>query len=221
MQAIGLQGAKEQYKNSVMSFRKTISRTLSVLMLMCLASGQMQAQNSVEATATTVTVGQVWTLTVSLTNTTQYATFQADIALPEGVTLKDGSLTPSSRLTNHTVTATTLADGTVRVVAYNATNTTLTGTSGELFTLTLTASPELVDGNAKATFRNLRFTDASQQEVVLDGFYVPLETSIPTAIETVSLKPSATNVVYDLNGRRVYQPVRGNIYIVGGKKVRF
>ncbi len=181
-----------------------------------------QAQNTLSAEAVAVTPGQEWTITVSLANASEFVTFQADLAVPDGVGLKESSLVPTSRLSDHTVTASTRSDGTIRVVAYNANNTSILGSDGALFTLTLTASTALTDTEAQVVFRNLRFTDASLQESLLTAFIAPLAVVTPTAIANVTLQPApSATVYYDLQGRRVNKPQRGCLYIVGGRKVVF
>lgn len=198
--------------------KPTSSIFFAVLLALAPATAAL-AQNAVSAEATTVTMGKEWAITVSLNNAVEYTTFQADIAVPEGVTLKENSLVPSDRLSGHTVSTATLADGTIRVVAYNDGNASLFGSSGTLFSLTLAAASEITEAGARATFRNLRFTDVARQETVLDGFYVPLETNTPTGIRSATLNVANGQPVFDLQGRRVLSPRSGGVYIIGGRKV--
>lgn len=201
-----------------------IYRILLAASLILLPVVGLRAQNIVSAEAVAVTEGQEWKLSVLLKNSSDYAAFQVDIVVPEGVTLKDGSLKPSNRLVCHTAEASTLPDGTIRVVAYNGTNEGmfLYLDPEELFTITLVASPELTDPGARAVLRNLRFTDTDLKEDVLTALTVPLAVNTPTGIQTLDVQPMITaGKVYDLNGRRVAVPQRGHIYIVNGKKVLF
>lgn len=198
-----------------------IAGVLLSLMFAVLATGQSLAQNTLNVVSDAVTEGKEWNLTFSLTNATQYVSFQTDLAVPAGVTLKEGSFSATDRLNGHTVTTTTLSDGTIRVIAYNATNTTLLGSSGTIFTLTLVANTELTGQDAKAILRNARFTDAAQQETLLEGMFIPLQTPPATAIETVRATKQQGSAVYDLQGRRVSNPRRGAIYIIGGRKTIF
>ena len=198
--------------------KPTSSIFFAVLLALAPATAAL-AQNAVSAEATTVTVGKEWAVTVSLNNAVEYTAFQADIAVPEGVTLKENSLVPSDRLSGHTVSTATLADGTIRVVAYNDGNANLFGSSGTLFSLTLAAASEITEAGARATFRNLRFTDVARQETVLDGFYVPLETNPPTGIRSATLNVANGQPVFDLQGRVVPHPTRG-IYVMNGRKVK-
>lgn len=200
-----------------------IIRTLSAALLLLLPTAVLRAQNTVTAEATTVTEGQEWTLDVSLTNSTEYVTFQADIAVPEGVTLKAGSFTPAARLNDHTVTATTLSNGVIRIIAHNNFNTTFLGHSGTLFTLTLTAASTLTASDAKIVFRNMRFTDTDLQEELLTAFIVELPmpddlTGIVAPGRAAASTVSTTRI-YDLQGRTIATPKRAGIYIINGKKV--
>jgi hypothetical protein len=47
------------------------------------------------------------------------------------------------------------------------------------------------------------------------------EDSEATAIEEVGAADAEENVIFDLMGRRVAAPAKGQIYIVNGKKVLF
>lgn len=196
-----------------------ITRIISIIGLALSPLATLSAQNTVTAEVTSYTEGKEWTLAVSLENIAPYTAFQVDIAVPEGVTFSDGTLHVSDRLGSHSSTATTLADGTIRVIAYNATNDILQGNSGELFTITLQADPILTDPDAKAVLRNLRFTDANQIEDLLDALTVELKTPIATAIQSARLNHTAGQPVYDLQGRRTFSPRHGQVYIIGGRKV--
>lgn len=105
------------------------------------------------------------TLKVSLTNTTTFVAFQMDIDLPEGVTteapVKDVRLSENDFVLAYNTINTT--DNVVRVLAYNLSNSSISGESGEaLFTMALSDK-----GNETITLSNIIFADGTPTEVGL------------------------------------------------------
>lgn len=105
------------------------------------------------------------TLKVSLTNTTPFVAFQMDIDLPEGVTteapVKGVRLSENDFVLAYNTINTT--DNVVRVLAYNLSNSSISGESGEaLFTMALSDK-----GNETITLSNIIFADGTPTEVGL------------------------------------------------------
>lgn len=105
------------------------------------------------------------TLKVSLTNTTTFVAFQMDIDLPEGVTteapVKGVRLSENDFVLAYNTINTT--DNVVRVLAYNLSNSSISGESGEaLFTMALSDK-----GNEPITLSNIIFADDTPTEVGL------------------------------------------------------
>ena len=105
------------------------------------------------------------TLKVSLTNTTPFVAFQMDIDLPEGVTteapVKGVRLSENDFVLAYNTINTT--DNVVRVLAYNLSNSSISGESGEaLFTMALSDK-----GNEPITLSNIIFADGTPTEVGL------------------------------------------------------
>ena len=105
------------------------------------------------------------TLKVSLTNTTTFVAFQMDIDLHEGVTteapVKDVRLSENDFVLAYNTINTT--DNVVRVLAYNLSNSSISGESGEaLFTMALSDK-----GNEPITLSNIIFADGTPTEVGL------------------------------------------------------
>ena len=105
------------------------------------------------------------TLKVSLTNTTTFVAFQMDIDLPEGITteapVKDVRLSENDFVLAYNTINTT--DNVVRVLAYNLSNSSISGESGEaLFTMALSDK-----GNEPITLSNIIFADGTPTEVGL------------------------------------------------------
>ena len=102
---------------------------------------------------------------MSLTNTATFVAFQMDIDLPEGVTteapVKGVRLSENDFVLAYNTINTT--DNVVRVLAYNLSNSRISGESGEvLFTMALSDK-----GNEPITLSNIIFADATPAEVDL------------------------------------------------------
>lgn len=200
---------------------KSHIRSIFLLLTILFGASRLTAQ-SIDVTANSVVDGSEWTLSFSLSNSSIYnfVAFQADFALPEGVRVRENSVVASSLIQAYSLMWNTLADGTVRFLVFGDPDTTIDAKEGELFSLTLEAPVPITDEDAHVTVRNVRFIDESLYEPRPIGRIVPLTPAIPTAISTIELTQTVP-VIYDLQGRRVFKPQRGQVYIVNGKKVRF
>ena len=78
-------------------------------------------------------------LPVALNNSEAYSAFQLDVVLPAGVELAEATLTGRAKA-SHTIAWNTLADGSVRVVAYAMNNAAFRDNEGALLNLVLNIS---------------------------------------------------------------------------------
>lgn len=66
------------------------------------------------------------------------------------------------------------------------------------------------------------FLNPAKTQYVRGGFFgFGFEGDETTGIGEANTTETADDTIYDLQGRRVMQPQKGNVYIVGGKKIRF
>lgn len=113
-----------------------------------------------------------WLLTVELNNpsATAYSAFQMDLQAPDGLVFSDTTLAAGERASTLTLSTSATASGLQRVVGYAPrTLNTITGTSGTLFTITLTAPLALAAGNYDIVAKNIRFSQRNGTETVLPG----------------------------------------------------
>ena len=105
------------------------------------------------------------TLTVSilLDNETVYSAFQSDLYLSEGLTATNFALTERKN-SNHTLTATVLPDGGIRLLSYSLKLKSYSGNSGALVTFDITASDDFA-GDASIMLLGTVFTTAAGVEV--------------------------------------------------------
>ena len=154
--------------------KKTIY-IFSVLFLLCAGALKGQAENTLTAVVTP-TDGQHFTVELGLANTDAFISFQADLVLPEGVTLQENSLQTTARLSGLTVEASKVSSNRVRVVGYSNTNTKITAGSGKMLSLVLVTREDVELNSAALTLRNLLFTKANYEEIILMGSTVDLVT---------------------------------------------
>ena len=114
----------------------------------------------------TITPGQTTQLVIGMNNSeTNLSGFQFKLYLPDGfsVTTNDKGkfvYTQSSRIEDHTISIRSLDDGGYLVVAYSMDADVITGTSGELMSISVTAD-EAASSSDTGTLSNIRVTDVS------------------------------------------------------------
>lgn len=142
---------------------------------------------------------------INLENATMnYAAYQMDIVLPEGVELAyydgepdiyidDITLYPNKRGNAYHQLAIKVNNGFIRVICYDGDgNRALNGTSGELFLVGVTANPYLKPGDVKVELRNVTFSDIDLNGPTYDAFE-PSSVGSASSTSTLALKVSASN----------------------------
>ena len=77
--------------------------------------------------------GDTVTIPVSLTNPVEITAFQTDLCLPEGFELQ--GIEPTDRMSDHSLSTSTRADGSVRILCYSSSLAPFEGNDGALFNL--------------------------------------------------------------------------------------
>ena len=140
----------------------------------------------------------------------QYAAFQCDLWLPEGMDVMDMQLNDSRRQ-GHQLLYNKVGDGHYRVVAISTAANSFPGTGGELLGLTL-------DGFATDDIRmdNIHFVTTRGDDIPFDDLGIS-NGSMPTTIASPTVEQQGP-AIYNLNGQRIAAPQKG-VNIVNGKKV--
>ena len=127
------------------------------------------------AETVSMNTGESKVVTIALTNPSkQYAAFQFDVVLPEGITLaKDakGQYVASlvaNRAADHTLNVKDRGSNTYRILAFSMTNAAFTGKSGALVRLTLQAAANTHAGEKTVNITGQTFTDALENQVKLN-----------------------------------------------------
>ena len=108
--------------------------------------------------------GDTVTIPVSLTNPVEITAFQTDLCLPEGFELQ--GIEPTDRMSDHSLSTSTRADGSVRILCYSSSLAPFDGNDGALFNLIVKVpameAPSAIDADATVDYtvelKNSRLT---------------------------------------------------------------
>ena len=181
-------------------------------------------------------------LPVALNNSEAYSAFQLDVALPEGVELAEATLTGRAKGSHHVVWN-TLADGTVRIVAYAMNNAAFEGNEGTLFNLVLENSEAQTSRDeillADALFVTTQGVERRANDVnvpmyaettgVDDVYTMPIRVCGTEGAVVVACATQSAISIYAITGQLVKYTVveagehiialSAGVYVVNGSKV--
>ena len=163
---------------------------LLTILMSALFSGSVFADNLSVGTIQ-LTAGTSTEVSISLNNSKQYAAFQFDMVLPEGVSVasSDNGLAVSltDRKSDHELYAAKIADNTYRVLTYSPTNATITGTEGALLNITLSADEGIAGGEKTGKVENLVYSEADAKATTIDNmtFTIQVESKSGSSEEDV------------------------------------
>ena len=148
-----------------------------------------------------------------ITNNTTFFKIELDEALQVG-----DKITSKGVINKDTVAGVWISTETERPSTCDAALTVAKGTAAwtSLSTYTVTAG----DGLAGAT--TIYLYRATPKSTYFDEFVITRPASTPTGISTIdgtnTIEQAEYGIIYDLMGRRIYAPQKGQIYIKNGKK---
>ena len=113
--------------------------------------------------------GETTTVAINLTNShTDLVSFQMDLYLPDGITINKSGCSLSNRFeSGQTLTIGKQADGAYRLTYTSFSLTPITGTSGTIISLSLTAQEET--GATSASIKNIMFSTSSSERISLNN----------------------------------------------------
>ena len=98
-------------------------------------SGSFYSANELSLSGTLE--GNSYVVTASLTNEADIVALQLDIVMPDGITLSSSDLTLLDRAASHSATLASVGKNLYRVIIFSLNNTSFTGNSGGVFTLSI------------------------------------------------------------------------------------
>lgn len=158
-----------------------------------------------------------------------YAAFQFDLTLPEGVTIalnKKGKLNVSlveDRIDDHTMSVEVQPDGKYRFLAFSMSNAEFYDASGPLVNVTLKATEEVTAGVLTATIDAQVFTEADGTQHEFSDITFDITVTDVSGIENVLVDGEHVDV-YSINGvlykKDVISPneLPKGIYIINNHK---
>ncbi|MBQ9073529.1 MAG: T9SS type A sorting domain-containing protein [Muribaculaceae bacterium] len=120
-----------------------------------------------------IAAGETKDIELCLTNDVAFTAFQADIYLPEGLTIyqEDGEYIfdlSDRKYRNHTIASAMQADGAIRILSYSTTSKEYSGTEGALVYCSVIADSDF-SGTHQIEIKNIVFTQADETEYQLDA----------------------------------------------------
>lgn len=129
--------------------------------------------------------GETATVGISLVNTaTKLVSFQMDLTLPEGITINKAGCSLSSRFTDEDqeLTIGKQGDNVYRLTSTSFALTPISGTSGEIITLSLSASATSTGGTA--TLSNIRFVTSQSERIMFYNVSFNIAVGTPSPVIT-------------------------------------
>ena len=147
--------------------------------------------------------GETQSVSINLTNTeTNLVSFQMDLTLPEGITVNKSGCSLSNRFTDpdQELTIGRQPNGAIRLTSTSFNLTPISGTSGGIITLSLTASVDSEGGTA--TINNIRFVTSNSERITLAD--ATFDISIASASPVITFADPAVKALcvanWDTNG---------------------
>ena len=161
----------------------------------------LHAANNVVVPSVTVPQGGSGVISVELNNDKEYTAFSMKLTLPDGVSLV--SVSKGSRMVeSHSLSAN---PATGMITCLSTANESFTGTSGELFTITVSADDELTIGALlDATLTEVNFSTTSAEESLANvNFGITIGEKRVLLDETSTVAPeSSSGEAVDVRVRR-------------------
>ena len=200
-------------------------------MLLCLASIMgATAQDRFYINDFSINPGETKMVEIMLDNPTAFTALQAEIYLPNGLTIEeeDGEYLfdlTDRKARNHTISSTTLSNGAIRILIASQTLKEFSGTSGALVTFNIIAD-ESFSGQKMIELKNVLASEANMTEhalpntscvVTVEGYEPPAPTEDRFYINDFSINPGETKMVeIMLDNPTAFTALQAEIYLPNG-----
>lgn len=180
----------------------TVSELSTVAERMLLSEEtETEITNSVYFKDFTVVPGSETEVSMYMDHALAFSGFQADIYLPEGVTIKSMTLS-SGRNNGHTFMTSEPAEGVTRVLSFSMSLTDFTGNSGDaIVDFTLSIDETFTGGTVKVA--NVECSTANAVAYKTDDTTAMISVDDPTGVENIITDNDATVEYYNLQGMKV------------------
>ena len=138
--------------------------------------------------------GNTKSVAIMLDNNTTYTAFQADITLSSNLTLVPGSFALTDRASGLTLSE-KVTDGVIRIAAFSANKSSISGSSGTLLTFSVKAADTL--GQGSISLSNILFTSSDIQEYRFGNTVAQVSIVEPYATDILLSKENIVMLVGD------------------------
>ena len=202
-----------------------------LLMTLCLlAAMSASAVDTFYINDFTINPGETKEVEIMLDNETVFTALQADIYLPEGLTIEqeDGDYLfdlTDRKGRNHTISSTLLSSGAIRILIASQTLKTFSGNSGALVVFNIIADNSF-SGSKTIELKNVIASEVDQTEhhlpntsctVTQEGYVPPVGDGDSFYINDFSINPGETKEVeIMLDNETVFTALQADIYLPEG-----
>lgn len=168
--------------------------------------------------------GEQAAISLGMSNITPITLIQADLVLPEGVTVATDSegemlMYTAGRADGHVISANTLSDGTIRMLVWSGYNKAFKEGDDPVATIVLDVAPEIAEGVQTLKLANILLVEPTEagykpDDSTLEISAIDEETAVKSAIAT----DSDNHTTYNVAGVRVQRAGQG-IFIKDGRKI--
>ena len=195
------------------SMKRVLFNTIvALLTIVSGATAQTLSVASIEATT-----GEQAELVVSASGMSNVTALQFNLALPQGVTLNESTITKGSAASGHTLSVQTMDNGDRLFVLYNMDLGFVN--NGTLLKLPITVGQQT--GNFSGSLSTIRTatTSAVSHECANTTFDITVKAAGQTGVKSLKHDVETKKAtIYNLNGQRIAAPTKG-LNIINGRTV--
>ena len=133
---------------------------ISAIAFLLALVNQVSAEDKMTISDFVISAGETKELSITLENEVVYAGFQFDLYLSEGLTISEYSKDQARIPETTTLSMAKQTDGSYRFFAAAMKVQNITGTSGGIVTIKVTADKDLASGSQNGYFRNVKLSKA-------------------------------------------------------------
>lgn len=135
---------------------------------------QVSAEDKLTINGFAISPGETKSLNIELENEADYAGFQFDLYLPEGIVVTEYSIDNARVPESASLTMARQEDGGYRFIAAAVDQQSIKGNSGSIISIKVTANKNMEDGRRIGYFRNVKLAKAEGKGAVYDEMSFPI-----------------------------------------------
>ena len=158
---------------------------LAIVFLLALVT-RMSAEDKVTISDFVISAGETKELSITLDNEVTYAAFQFDLYLPEGLTVSEYSKDQARIPETTSLSMAKQKDGSYLFIAAAMKTKPISGTSGGIVTIKVTASEDLASGSLTGYFRKVKLSDKNGTGKTYEEMSFPITVLEPSTVKSKS-----------------------------------